>query len=333
MDGRGYLTYIRLDVPQTRRAADGTVASYWHTEVWDKAAGTYRRWEHTQTARTALDQLGTPVEAEELEQVYGVDFVPFVHWKHEESSASPRGTSALGHALDKIIWGDALVTALHQRLTNHNVPDKLLQSNLVDDLGVPAQPPTLSDVGQIELAGQTFWSVPGGWRLDDTVPQLDYANHLAVVQAHFAALAETDLPELAWYTITNSGNDVSGRALAYKLTPAKARIEEARGNGEDALIRITQMALTVGQQLDVPGFSEREIGTYERGDYGFWIADRPIIPLATDEQSELDTAASVRLLNRTNAGMALPLALELEGIDPDEAERLSRGDIVDGMRQ
>lgn len=333
-DGRGYLTYIRIDVPKARRNANGEKEPYWQTEVWDKASSQYRLWEHTQSPTTATGELGTPRDDLELEQVYGTNFVPFVHWKFEESSSSDRGTPAVMHALDKIIYGDALVTALHQRLTNHNVPDKVLSSTYIDSesgFGLPV--PQISDSGEITINGVKVWSLPGGWNLTDTVPQLDYANHLAVVNAHYKALMQTDLPELAWYEVSEAGGDLSGKALNYKLTPAKARVEEARGNAEDALIRITQMCLTVGQNLDIPGFGANEIGTFDNGDFDFWIADRPIIPTSPEEQSELETRAAARVQARVAAGMALPMALMAEGMSEDEAMRLSQADVVDGLQQ
>jgi len=48
-DERGYLTYIRIDIPQQRRDGD-EVKAYTHTEVWTKEE--YRLWEHDKGAGT-----------------------------------------------------------------------------------------------------------------------------------------------------------------------------------------------------------------------------------------------------------------------------------------
>lgn len=332
-DNRGYLTYIRLDVPMLRRNADDTTTPMIHTEIWDKERMRYRRWEtERRTWAAKIEQLGTPMEDTELDQIYGTDFVPFVHWQFEASSSSPRGLPATIHALDKILYGDALVTALHQRLTNHNVPDMILTgASMRDPDGFSMPPPPLTAAESVTIDGQTFWGVPGGWQLQSSVPQLDYANHLAVVNAHYNALSQTDLPELAWYQISEAGGDLSGKALNYKLTPAKARVEEARGNADDAIIRATQMVLSVGQNLDIPGFTARDIGGYDTGAFDFWIGDRPIVPLSLEEESKLETERANQVVAYTNAGMALEMALQHAGMSEEEAQAMARADVIDGI--
>lgn len=319
IDARGYLTYIRLDIPQLRRKADGTADPYTRTEVWDKRGNRYRVWEHTKPSGTGTDQLGTPILDMLMEQVYGADFVPFVQMAYEFSSASPRGVPVVLHALDKIIYLDALTTALHQRLTNHNIPDTVLQSNIFDPAtGGPIQTPVPQDVGKVTLGSEDLIIVPSGWTLESTVAQLQYAEHLAVVQAHYQALKQGDLPELVWYDVSEAGNDLSGKALNYKLTPAKSKIDEARGNAEDALIRATQMALTVAQNLGMPGFEAATIGTFEANAFDFWIADRPILPLTESEEAEVATSRATETKTLVDAGASIAGAMEVAGYSTDQ---------------
>jgi len=329
-DGRGYLTYIRIDIPQLERLANGERRRSWHTEEWRKD-GAYRVWRHEHNPNVGTDLLGTPVEDMDIEQMYGTDFVPFVHYKHRESSASPRGMSSVIHALDKIVYLDALATALHERLTNHNIPDKVLSSNLVDEAGMPVKAPKLGDANKLEINGSMLWALPGGWSLTDTVAQLDYMSHLAVVNSHYEAIAETDLPELNWYTIGQSGNDQSGTALQVKLTPVINKVEKARGRAESELIRITQMVMTVGQNLGIPEYSAERIGSYERGDFDFWIQDRPIVPLTQNELLDLDAKRATTLRELTDAGVAIDVAARIAGYSEDDAEAMLRGDSVDGL--
>jgi hypothetical protein len=320
VDGRGYLTYIRLDVPQVRRKPDGSTETFIHTEVWDKQNMRYRRWERTDLGVSGIDQLGEPVEDEDMEQVFGVDFVPFVHWQFDRESGNLRGVPAVMRALDKILYGDALVTALHRRLSRE--VDWLLKSPpAVDADGIPLPPPSLDGGGQLEVGSGRMHALPAGWDIASLIAGLDYASHLAVVQEHYKALQETDLPELAWGSISESGGDLSGRALNYKLTPAKSRLEKARGRAESALIRATQMCLSVAQQLDAPGFGEAEIGTYARGDLDFWIADREIVPLSEAERSEVETQKTQRIQQLTQAGMSIDGALAIEGFTDEQIEQ------------
>jgi hypothetical protein len=336
-DGRGYLTYVRVDIPQTRRLPNGRVETYWDTEAWDKY-GDYRHWEHDHSPETDIDQLGTPLEQYDMEQMLGTAFVPFVLWRYRISSASPRGVPAIYPALGKIIYADALTTALHERLTNHNLPDYYLTSAGLRDMdGMSVPPPQVSGLNSassVQLrGGVTIDALPSGWDIRSSVAQLDYAGHLNAVNAHFDRMATYDLPELAWYTVSEAGGDLSGKALNYKLTPAKGKIEKGRGTAEAALIQITQQCLTVAQNLNLAGFAASEIGTYDDGSFDFWIQDRPIVPLSAEEQSDLDTAKATRVQTYTGAGMALPLALEHEGADAEEAQRLSQTDIVSDVTQ
>lgn len=321
VDGRGYLTYIRLDVPQVRRLPDGKTETFYHTEVWDKAAMTYRLWEHKHASANGTDQLGTPIIDVDMEQVFGVDFVPFVHWRFDVDSDAERGVAAIMRAFDKILYGDYLVTALHRRLSRDE--DWMLKAPpMYTSDGAPLPPPRLGTTSESFTIGSgRMHSLPAGWDIASVVAGLDYAAHLAVVEAHYRALQETDLPELAWGAISEAGGDLSGKALNYKLTPAKSRLEKARGRAEASLIRATQMCLSVAQQLGAPGFGESEIGTYAKGDFDFWIADREIVPLSETERSEIETARVTRVQTLSNAGVGIDGALAMEGYSDEDIER------------
>lgn len=319
VDGRGYLTYLRLDVPQVRRARDGTTETFIHTEIWDKEHQRYRRWERS-TALADVDNLGTPAHEQSMEQLFGLDFVPFVHWRFDRTSSDARGVPAIMRALDKIIYGDALVSSLHQRLARHGGADWALEGTGRDEDGLPLPPPAMDegDGEEIELpGGGTFWKFPAGWSLKSLVAGLDYTAHLAVIESHYRALREYDLQELTWGTISEAG-DASGRALNYKLTPAKSKLDKARGRGESSLIRAVQMCLSVAQQLGAPGFGVDEIGMYTRGDLDFWFGDRPLVPLSQQELSEMETARVARVKGWTDAGMEREGAMLMEDYSEEQ---------------
>jgi hypothetical protein len=90
------------------------------------------------------------------------------------------------------------------------------------------------------------------------------------------------------------------------------RAIEARGNGEAAIIRAQQMALTIGQNLKL----FKDLGSYEKGDLDHTFAERPIIPVGVRE-----TAETVKIF--TDAGAGLAQAAKAAGMSEDEANKLA----------
>jgi hypothetical protein len=318
-DERGFLTYIRLDT-RTDIDPDGArVEPYVWTEVWDKYSGRMRIWRHRNRPWSVpLDELGRADEDEDIAAFVGDDFIPFVLYKHEEDDEHARGIAAVGHALDKIIYGDLLVTSLHQRLSNHNVPDIVIERAL-DSEDVMDEGALVAGGGDIvRVEGVGLWKLPPGYSLKHTVANLNYAAHLEVVEKHYKALHETDLPELTWGRISEGASE-SGKALRYRLIPAMAKVDEVRGNVETALVRANQMALSIGQAKNLPGFRKSDIGTYADGDFDHWFRTREIIPETPEERSLIETQRVQRIKTRTDADMSLFAALRDEGYSEEDA--------------
>jgi hypothetical protein len=269
-DERGYLTYVRIDIPQRRRMGD-QVKPYTHTEVWTKAS--YRLWEHTQPVTTAIDQLG-PVTVEQPTAAFGIDFVPVV-WQPFRNIGDERGTGAFTLAIDKIDEANRQATRLHQMLYRYNKALWVASANAMDAQGRPLPAPKLGSSSQadtLELDDDTILRLPGLTTLQGLVPPINYADALAVLNAQLEEL-QRDLPELAYYDLR--GAEVSGKAVALLLGDAVDRLLEARGNAEAALIRADQMALTIGQALDI--FDG--LGDYAAGAFDHSFAPRPVLEL------------------------------------------------------
>ncbi len=268
-DERGYLTYVRIDIPQRRRV-DDKVTPYTHTEVWTKE--TYRLWEHTKPVTTAIDQLG-PVAVEQPTAAFGIDFVPVV-WQPFRNIGDERGTGAFTLAIDKIDEANRQATRLHQMLYRYNKALWVASANAMDAQGRPLPAPKLgsSPNDALDLDDDTILRLPGLTTLQGLVPPINYQDALAVLNAQLEEI-QRDLPELAYYDLR--GADVSGKAVALLLGDAVDRLLEVRGNAEAALVRADQMALTVGQALNI--FTG--LGDYAAGDLDHSFAPRPVLEL------------------------------------------------------
>lgn len=292
-DTRGYLTYIRIDVPQVERRGDKTVR-VWHTEVWEPDR--YRLWVHDKGADEELARLGTPREDKPL-SVFGIDFVPFVHCMFRDVGEE-RGQAAIWPALEKIDEANLKATRLSQLLFRHNNVNWAIGGMGNDATGRPLPPPSINGAGasasddpySLTMQGERFFRLPGNSQLTALVPALNYDAALAILNADMMEL-EHDLPELAYARISEqAGANLSGRAIRFMLTPAIDRVLEARGNAESALIRAHQMALTIGANTGL----FKNIGSYDAGDFAHSFADRDVIPC--DEQEEAQS-----LLQRAQA--------------------------------
>jgi hypothetical protein len=302
-DERGYLTYVRIDIPRQRRDGDKTV-KYTYTEVWTKED--YRLWEHDKEASTATDQLGRPKEQKPLSD-FGIDFVPIV-WQAFRNIGDLRGMAAITPAIDKIDEANRQATRLHQMLFRYNRALWALAANAQDAQGRPLPPPRLGDSSAdntIEMDDDTIVRLPGMSTLSSLVPALNYEGALSIIDAQMSEI-QRDLPELAYYELR--GRDVSGVAAELLLGDAIDRLLEARGNAEGALVRADQMALSIGI---AGGIFPDTLGRYEDGAFDHMFADRPVLTT-----SESENAKQVEVW--VKAGLPLRSALRRVGWSEDE---------------
>lgn len=309
-DERGYLTYVRIDVPQVRRKEDGKTEPYVLTEVWDKATQLFRRWEHKKGAKTGLNDLGAPIDEQPF-SVFGIDFIPLV-WQPFIHIGDERGMAAITPALDKIDEANRQATRLHQMIFRYNKPLWAATAGGVDPSGRPLPPPRLnsSDGATLELsddpATDDVVRLPGATTLAPLVPTLNYDSALSVIRDQMAEI-RYDLPEMT-YSELQERTDLSGVAIRYLMEAAVDRLIEARGNAEAALIRAQQMALTIGQATGL--FSG--LGSYEAGDFEHTFTERPVLTLA-----ELERAQVVQ----TYVAGGVPLTTATQRAGWSEAER------------
>lgn len=316
VDERDFITYIRFDVPMLRRSVDGSTQPYLHTEEWSKSTGLYRLWESNTMATSFMimdtAELGQPVKTVEIETM-GIDFVPVVHAKFADIGED-RGMGAIVPAIDKIDEANRQATRLAQLLFRNNNVVWALRANGVDAQNRPLPPPQLNETdavgnptdtpGTVTLGDDQILRLPGTSELQSLVPSINYDAALHVLQDHMVEL-EQDLPELIMYRISEMGSNLSGRAVRMMLAPAVARLQEARGNAESALIRAHQMALTMGKNAGL-----WDVGTYANGDFDHSFEERDVLPNDELERAQAQQADGTALAQMTSAGVPLELAVQ-----------------------
>lgn len=284
-DERDYLTFVRIDIPQSRMV-DGRLKLFYHTEIWNKATQIYQRWE-SDGPNVSIERLGAALETRAFSD-FDIDFIPIVHAKFQDVG-EPRGMGAYTHALDKIDEVNRSATRLHQLLFRFNDVTWAVTANAMDASGRPLPAPMIdlngkpqSDDGTTTIGtGTKVARLPGNSELQSLVPDLHYADALAILQDDMKEL-EADLPEMAYYRLRDQSKDLSGKAIRYLLSDAIDKALEARGNAETALARADAMALTMGVKLGL----FNGIGEYEAGDFDHTFVERSVIPLSEAEKRE-----------------------------------------------
>lgn len=309
-DERGYITHLRIDVPllrdlDPRNGVIGGARVYWRTEIWDKPSGSIRIWEHDRGVEATPRDMGQPIFQETLEDAFGIDFIPIVQIQWKDVGAD-RGRGAYAHAFDKIHEANRVATRLHAMAFRHSNVDIVLTAGGVDANMIPLPPPEAEDDdgnsfddGTALVGDDRVWRMGGNGDVKFLVPNLPYGELVEVLKNHMAEI-EDDCPEMAYYHMREFGNDLSGRAVRIMLSDAVDRALEGRGNGEQGLIRLCQMGLTIGQQVGAfPGLG----GSFEEGSFDFTFKERPIIPTNDLEDAQAEQTQAQAKLAKSQLGI------------------------------
>lgn len=322
-DQRGFLTWLRLDVPMSRRMNDGTLQRWIHTEVWDKERGDQRVWDHQQGLNAAIDDLKVPDEINLLMDMTGTNMIPFVHGRHI-SEGDKRGAAAIDHALVKAFEASRMATRLHELGFIYGEPDlQITTIHTHDSQGRAIQTPRIktNEKGVVKLGGKNLWEPPAGFHLEGVPADVQLEQLRLMLQDHLQHIQEGDLPQLAYYKLASSSRDLSGEALGHMLKPAIELAIEARGNSESELVRANQIALTMaihhGLVYDrTKPF--RNLGSYDRGDFDHRFAEREIIPMTATERAEVEKKRSETAINRQGYGWSDRALLKEDGLTEEE---------------
>lgn len=322
-DARGFMTWVHIEVDQWVRQPDGKLERVYYTEVWDRTR--FRSW--SRDRRQKLEELGPATVSYDLTEQFGIDFVPIVHAKFQDTGWK-RGAGAFTHAIEKIDEANTQATRLHQLLFRHNNVNWAVTAGGNDAQGRPLPPPNVSmgslngasgDDGTIELGGETMIRLPGNSQLDSLVPNLNYAAALEVLNAQLAEI-EHDLPEMAFHRIRELG-EISGRAARFMLTDAIDKIIEARGNALQALARADMMALTIGGQLQLEGFTDLG-GDFDSGAFEHTFEHEDPIGISDLEQAETDLAIAQAAIAQQESGLTVRQTLLDRGYSEEQVDKM-----------
>lgn len=307
-DGRGFLRYLRIDVPKTRRNLDGETEPYTLTEVWDKETGLHRRWEHDKGSGVKLSELGNPepddvtvmAEAPDGSQngYAGYDFIPVVHRKCRDVGFD-RGLCVFAHALPDIMETDRVAVKLFETV----FPDVLwiAASTGVGLDGKPLPAPVFQDdtlgegqgwgrgheghrpedEGYTSVGNDKLARLPGGYTLEPKIPDRNLSALIDTLDRQ-VTWVEGKLPE-AVYGPKLRELELSGAAMEVSLLDVTDAYREVGGNLADGLQQANKMALSIGQALGLEGFGVEQIGTFGAGNFDHTFELPPPFPKVEEE--------------------------------------------------
>jgi len=328
-DDRGFVTYIRIDIQREERQPDGSTKTFTYTEVWDKEAEFAKRlWKHERDYGSDLSMLGEPVETMTLSDAGVGDFLPFGYAQFRDIG-EVRGINAFQAALDKIDEADAVASKLHALVFRGKNPTWALQRSGTDKDGRPLPAPVIparstsetTGNGVVEFGGEKFIAVNG--EVKCLVPDIQLGDAREVLNDQVEEI-EKDLPELQYYKVMRQGDQIATETIRLMLAPAISRLIEARNNAEACLIRATQIALTMAQNIGLQGFEASAIGTYQGRDFDFGFEPREVLPMTPMEKAAQDKAEAEADKARMDIGIPRRIILEERGYDEEEIARMDQ---------
>lgn len=360
-DSRGFIQWIRLDIPKyddddhggtadvygttpaAQVRADGSQpALKTYTEVWSGVDQTYTCWETNgdDGCLKSIKDLGTPKESVAL-SAFGYDFVPFVRTPFSDMGGE-RAEGAVQLALEPIWEADLSATNLHSMIYQDAEGAWVATAAGVDRDGrpLPAMRVTPATTRTDPFTGRTvengagesadkmilgkrsFWRLQSGYDLKSVVPDIDYDAALSVLKDHDETL-EKLMPALLYVRVSQlSNSDLSGRAIRYLLSPFIDQVLEIREVALDKLAQQDMMALTLGQVNGITGFGTGEIGTYDAGDFEHTFKHQDVVPLSSLERAEEGRTIGQALQAYDTAGYPLAAALEDLGYPEERIEEI-----------
>lgn len=327
-DARGFLQYVRVDIPQYDDDAPGGRRVYTLTDEWDAATQFYRRWKTDGDACSKkISDLGPPMQEDPF-SAFKIDFVPFVRVPFSDIGEK-RAIGAVQLALEAIFEADLSATNLHAMLYQDadgawvaTAAGNDANNRPLPPLRVATAEPTFDAAGRqtgngtgtqsdgsIVVGKRSFWRLPGGYDLKSVVPDIDYQWALAILQDHDEYL-ERLMPALAYSRVSLLSGDISGRAIRYRMSAAIDQVLDVRATALEKLQQADAMALTLGQVNGIPGFEA--VGSFDAGDFEHTFTEVDV--LAIDDLEEAQGALARGQAAQAYTGAGLPLSVVLTDV-------------------
>lgn len=174
-------------------------------------------------------------------------------------------------------------------------------------------------IGRQEMPA--FYSSNDNAKATALVAPLDIAATSATIREMLAEL-ERDYPELR-LSVAQAAGEVSGRALRTARQPVETKIAQRRGVYDNALVRAQQMAVAIAGWRGLPDFRGFGLDSYEAGALDHQIGTRPVFEEDPIDGAEIDRAFWESAKLAIDAGVPLPVYLDLQGWDADRIESIT----------
>lgn len=206
------------------------------------------------------------------ENPYG--FVPLVISNHKDVGLD-WGQCCFAGGIEKIDELNDQASIFDDRLRQANNPNWFVAGAGAGDIDLSSDDATTTDQFRRQTMNILFG--PEGAKLQAFLNDSGMDQTLDNIGELLKEL-ERDFPELALHRMRES--DMSGRALRIVFQDISDRVIEARGNYDSALVRLLQMAISIGGDGGL--FSGFNLESYAAGNEELRIGDRPVLTEAVD---------------------------------------------------
>lgn len=290
------IQYMRYDEPDLSlqnpghngyNAVTSLLQWYTYTEVITKDK--FSTYKNGELYPFYMDMNGQPVK--EWDNEYG--FVPMVMANHNITGLK-FGTNAYYNSTRKIDEVNDAASLLDDQIRKIVIP-------LLAAINVKKKEDVTVDASDKDKFVMLY--MPEGSDIKPVVSPIDIAGVGGNIDKILAEI-ERDLPELALQTIRTHGQlTAPGVETAY--ADAIARIKQARGQYDAALVRALKMAISIGGYNAYEGFAGFSLDSYDKGDLDFAIKDRQVINDTLSLSEKLTAFTSVNSLNPALQKLAL----------------------------
>ena len=249
-------------------------------------------------------------------------FVPMVFIKHNDVGLD-FGWSEMHANRSKFMEVDDLASKLSDHIRKEVDPPWLFS-------GVSkgaSTPKTTSGGGTTESPQKGREEKPALYSSDPNASAQALVSNLNIADtsAHILSVLEKlekEYPELN-ISLDEIKGDLSGRAIQINREPAKDRVVQRRPNYDDAIVRAHMMALSIGGYREHEEFSGISLESFGNGDLDHMIGNRPVFSKTIYDELEEDTEFWKSAKTASEAGVPLPVFLDMKGWEQEEIEKIT----------